>query len=79
VDLAAKHAAAVPGVRRRRLASVWALGTSANCQDLFYKFDGADGASDLSFMTTPLAVNYWYGYSKYYDFVKGTTIVPADA
>lgn len=55
------------------------LALPAGCQDVFYKFDGANGASDTNFMTTPLAVNAWYGYSKYYDYIKGTTIYPKDA
>jgi len=55
------------------------LGKQSGCQDLFYKFDGADGASNLAFMTTPLAVNQWYSYKKFYDFEKGTTIYPAGA
>jgi len=30
-------------------------------------------------MSTPLAVNQWYGYSKYYNYDKGTTIYPKAA
>jgi hypothetical protein len=30
-------------------------------------------------MTTPLAVNQWYGHSKMYDHKKGTTIYPKGA
>jgi uncharacterized protein YkwD len=56
-----------------------ALAKPTGCQDIFFKFDGADGASDATFMTTPVAVKEWYGYSKYYNFEKGTTIYPKDA
>jgi hypothetical protein len=53
------------------------LAAGTGCQDIFYKFEGGNGASDKAFMTTPLAVNEWYSFSKFYDFDKGTTIYPA--
>jgi hypothetical protein len=58
IDLPVAAAAAASSRRRLTATVVKAdLAKPAGCQDLFYKFDGADGASDLSFMTTPLAVN----------------------
>jgi hypothetical protein len=33
------------------------LNVPSNCKDIYYKFDGVDGASDKDFMRTPLAVN----------------------
>jgi hypothetical protein len=57
-------------------AAKTALDVPAGCQDVFYKFEGGNGASDKSFMTTPLAVNEWYSFSKFYDFKKGTNIYP---
>jgi len=51
-----------------------ALAVPKGCSDTYYKFDGSNGESNKKFMTTPLAVNEWYSYSKYYDFDKGTNI-----
>lgn len=55
------------------------LDAPTGCIDAFFKYDGANGASDLSFMTKSLGVDKWYSYSNLYDFDTGKNIYPATA
>lgn len=52
------------------------LAAPSGCQDLFFRYEGASGASDKAFMTEPLGIDKWYGYKKFYDFKTGKNIYP---
>jgi hypothetical protein len=53
-----------------------ALAVPKGCSDTYYKFDGSNGESNKKFMTTPLAVNEWYSFSKFYNYETGTNKYP---